>query len=242
MGHHYELHRKLKADGIVNEFWMALEHLSPQLNEHFIAPNLGEWNEVSSNFLTEYGLLPGDILVIKQDQKTIWDWQHAGMIKDEKTVYSAMYTETVMEQPIDYYKHYATRIRALRVIANHDDPALGCKACEVAEARLGNTYGISDKWYALHHKKAPMYCSLVPWFSWMVATGINLDSSSPDFDEITNEQWRLRHLSNIPHAIVYPGNLADSCEDYPEHRFRRKTECVLDLCRPGYEDFKSLSS
>lgn len=236
MGNHHALNKTLRADGILNEFWQTLEHLSPQLNEHFIAPNLGEWDGFPANLVRSLNLLPGDLLVIKQHQNTLWDWQHAGMVRDEVSAYSAMYTESVLIQSLDYYMHYATRLRVLRVLANHADPTLGRKACEVADSRLGNVYGISDKWYACHHDDAPMYCSLLPWYSWMKATGINLDRSSPDYEEILDEKRRLWHLSKIPHAIVFPGNLAESSENDPEHHFVCKTEVALDICRPGYEE------
>ena len=231
MGNYQELREHLAHFNIENEFWKLVGHLPPQINEHFIASELGEWDELPDNPIKEWGLLPGDIIVIKQQQHTLWEWQHAGMIKDENTLYSAMYTKTVMEQEFDYYRIYAVQLRALKVKANHEQPELGEQACNIAHSRLGNLYGISDKGYAIRHDDAPMYCSQVPWFAWIMSCGLNLDSGSPDYDEIEDLDERLAHLCSIKHDIVYPTNLAESHSNRSEHGYVAKTECVADVVR-----------
>ena len=237
LGNFEEIRKQLarEKDHVAVDFWRILEGLSPQLNALFIAPEQGDWEELPANPVQEFGLLPGDIVVIKQHQHTLWEWQHAGMIKDENTLYSAMYTQTVMEQPLDYYRRYATRIKLLRVRANHENPALGRAACEQAARRVGNIYGVSDKWYALQHEEAPMYCSQVAWYAWVTATGINLDGACPDYSEIADQEERLKKLCAIPHVIVYPTGLAESDHDGDGYDFKAKTECVLDLARSGFE-------
>ena len=230
-GHHNELQHSLDSADIAGEFWDKIEHLSPRINDHFSSADLGEWDELPRNIVKECDLLPGDFIVIKQAQSTLWEWQHAGMIKDENTLYTAMYPDHVLEQPITYFRTYATQFRAFQIRANHAQPEWGINACEIAHKRIGNVYGISDKWYALHHKKAPMYCSLIPWFAWILATGLNLDAHCSDHTDIENRKKRLQHLCRIPHTIVYPTNLAESHIDYPEHGYAAKTDCVLDLIR-----------
>ena len=235
MGQLLELKKALAHHNIENEFWDGIDHLPMRINEHFIAPNLGEWAELPNNLAEEFGLLPGDIIVIKQQQQTLWEWQHAGMIKDEHSLYSAMYTKTVLEQPIDYYRTYAVRVRVLRVKANHENPELGKAACCKAQSRLGNIYGVSDKWYAIQHEDAPMYCSQLPWYAWATTAGINLDCTCPDYPETKDPQLLLKKWSALPYSIVFPTNLAESCNDYPNHGFTAKTECVLDMSRKEHE-------
>jgi len=232
-GQYDKLQQHLDMAQIASEFWNHIEHFSPRINKHFNSPDLGEWKELPSDIVQECKLLPGDFLVIKQQQAALWEWHHAGMVKNSEMLYSAMYPLNAIEQPIDYYRRHATHIRAFRIHANHAQPELGRQACAVAAARVGNTYGISDKWFALQHVQAPMYCSLVPWLAWIQVCGLNLDAQCPDYTAEKTQQKRLQQLCRIPHSIVYPTGLAISHTDRPKLGFAAKTDCVLDMVRPG---------
>jgi len=238
MGQLNALQQRLRELDIHDAFWRCLEMDKNKLLEHFTAPELGTWPDAPENPIQELGLIPGDILVMKQHMHTPWEWQHAGLVKDEKSVYTAMCTGDVMVQSIDYFKNYAVRVKALKVIANHENPELGRAACAAAATRVGNPYGISNKWHAFTHKKTPMYCSQVAWYGWLNCgenDALNLDHGCPDYEGVHSIEQRRRKLCSPLHDIVFPGDLARSTSD-SAHGFKAKTVCVLDISRPGYEE------
>ena len=66
MGQFKELQEQLKELNLHDVFWEHLKLDRKEIMEHFTAPDLGPWPDAPENPIRELGLIPGDVLVMKQ--------------------------------------------------------------------------------------------------------------------------------------------------------------------------------